>query len=303
MIHRSSARRLVALAVLASTALVARESRACRTTTCAAPNAPASCVRDPLTQCWRDGEPLYWEQGCVSFSVHHEGIPSLGLDYAATEALVTQAFSLWPSTSCDGGSPSITVRATEPLTCGRSEYQPSGPNANSVLFRSEDWPHDPSALGLTTVTFNTRTGRIDDADMEINLTAFDLSPGDVAYVVAHEAGHFFGLDHSADTDALMYLHYSPFGRTDAPILLPDDVSSICSAYPPSRPVAECDFEPDRGFSSECGGDVEAGCAVSRPHSPTAHWFLGLAAALALLRRVRVPAARHPFKTARKRRPR
>jgi MYXO-CTERM domain-containing protein len=291
MIHLSC---ICRAAGLAAALLATSEAFACRTTTCAAPNAPPECVRDAATHCWRAGAPLAWEQGCVSFSVQAEGVPSLALDYGATEALVVQAFALWPTADCGGSFPSISVASMGPLLCSEPEYNPRGPNSNAVVFRETDWPHDLTAIGLTTVSFDTETGKIFDADIEVNLSGFLLSHQDVSYVVAHEAGHFLGMDHSADANALMYEQYSPFGNSMPPALLPDDVATICSTYPASRAATACDFEPERGLSNECGGDVVGGCNVAAPRTPSAFWTLGASllgvAALGRRRRQRRCAA-------------
>ena len=282
MIHR-----LLVGAALALAALGARDALACRTTTCAASNAPPECARDPFTECWVVGAPLAWPEACVSFAVEARGVPALGLDYSATEALVTQAFATWPNTSCPDGFPSISVTSFGPLACTELEYQPSGPNSNAVLFRESNWEHEPSAIGLTTVTFDTTIGRIMDADIEINLSGFQLSVDDLRYVLTHEAGHFFGLDHSADAQALMYTHYDFVDQLGPPVLTADDVAAICSAYPLSRAMTACDFEPPRGFSAECGGDVEGGCSVTPAGHSKTPWLLAafLGCLLAVRRRV------------------
>ena len=213
-------------------------------------------------------------------------MPSLGLDYATTEALVIQAFALWPSADCGGSFPSISISSMGPLSCGDPEYNPGGPNSNAVVFRESDWSHDAAAIGVTTVSFDTDTGKILDADMEVNVGGFLLSTEDIAYVVAHEAGHFFGIDHSADGGALMYESYLPFGNTAPPALLPDDVASICSAYPASHGQAVCDFEPEAGLANDCGGDVEAGCSLAAPRHSDGAWLLAASLVVAGLARAR-----------------
>jgi hypothetical protein len=280
MIHR-----LLVGSALALTVLAERNALACRTTTCASSHAPPECQRDPITNCWIGGAPLVWQEACVSFAVQERGIPALGLDYSATEMLVTQAFATWPNSGCPNGFPSISVTSFGPLACNDLEFQRSGPNANAVLFRDSGWEHDPTAIGLTTVTFDTTTGRIMDADVEVNLSGFLLSAEDLGYVLAHEAGHFFGLDHSADGSALMYLNYSPLGQAGPPVLTADDIASICDAYPLYRPMTACDFEPEHGFSADCGGDVEGGCSIVPPGDPKAPWLLvAVFGCLALRRR-------------------
>jgi hypothetical protein len=238
----------------------------CRTTTCAIKKPPDSCIRDG-NGCWTSGIPLFWPQQCLSYAVNVAASPRLGLDYAAALAVVERGFAHWPTASCtDGGSPSVAFMSRPGLTCDQVEYNPTGPNANAILFRDSDWTHDSAALALTTVAFNVKTGQILDADMEINTA--NAMPIDLEFVVTHESGHFVGLDHSSEPAAVMFFQYNgPNNATgDAP-LFSDDIDAICTAYPPSRAVPVCDYEPDKGFATECGGDVVAACAVA-PISPS-----------------------------------
>jgi len=261
----------------------------CRTTTCAVTSPPVECVRD-LNNCWASGIPLFWRPRCLTFSVGAQGSPKLGLDYAAAEALVNKGFQLWPSASCAGlFAPSIEIQSRGPELCDRREYNSTGPNANAVLFRDAAWPYDESIIALTSVVFNSRTGEILGADMEINSLVYPLSPINVEYVVAHESGHFFGLDHSPDATAIMYFQYG-LDRSDQPALQPDDLDAICAAYPPSRITPACTFEQPKGFAADCGGDVVASCAVApAPRAArgkrTAAWIaaMAIAAAAALYR--------------------
>jgi hypothetical protein len=159
------------------------------------------------------------------------------------------------------------------------------------------------------VTFNGRIGQILDADMELNTFTFgaSMSAYDIEYTVGHESGHFFGLDHSPDPDALMYFSYNSAATSD-PSLRADDTAAICAAYPPpasgaalvcDRGPLKDDFEPAQGFARDCGGNVIGGCAVAPPRGTrdggrTAAALLLLAAAAgvpAALRRARGRSAR------------
>ncbi len=256
---------LVGSLAFASAMVCVRPARACQTTTCSG-GTIAGCVRDPLSLCWNGGAPVSWWRACTSFSVQAAGVPRLGLDYAATEAIVSRAFEQWTSAICsDGSSPSIALAPIGPLECSSLEYNPEGPNANAVLFRDGGWAHESNALALTTVTYRASTGEILDAEMELNLDNPSLALASLPYVVTHEAGHFLGLDHSPDTEALMYAQYTPVGRDGTP-LLPDDVAAICSAYP-ARNAGECEFAPTFGFDARCGGDLGGGCTFAPPRAP------------------------------------
>ena len=295
MIHRSLGSSLLCALVFAMATGYATHASACLTTTCAVKDRPPSCVRDPTTDCWLAGVPLQWLEPCVSFSVDARGIPPLGLGYGDTEALVISSFAIWTAVQCPGGFPSISVYSAGPSQCFRVEYNSEGPNSNAVIFQTSGWPHDPSAIGVTTVSFNPETGRIVDADIEVNLTTGGLDFLGINYVLTHEAGHFYGIDHSRDASAVMFAQSNSSNFAMPPVLGADDQNAICLAYPTARSVGACDFEPEMGYSPVCGGDIVASCAIqrrvsARPFGPHALLFF---AAFVLLccrhgRRIRNP---------------
>ena len=265
MIHRFVASWLLRGGAIAGVLLCSSPAAAfCRTTTCATRSADPTCVRDP-NGCWVAGAPLYWESSCTSYSVQQDGSPNLGIDYDTAVTLAVGAFAHWPAAMCGEQFPSISVEDFGPASCNRPEYNPTGPNANVIMFRDQSWTHASTALALTTVTFNTTNGKILGADMEINSTgAFPLDANNLRYVLTHESGHFFGLDHSQDSSAIMYFQYTlPGSNAPDPVLTPDDVAAICATYPPDRVATECRFEPALGFAPNCGGDVTGGCSVGQ----------------------------------------
>jgi MYXO-CTERM domain-containing protein len=294
----------------------------CRTTTCAVgPCVPRECMRDdasadPLCAtacpparcratdadgCLSKGLPLFWGQRCLSFSVQSTGSPALGLSYADLVPVAEKAFGLWPQAACGGGTPAIAVASLGALTCDVPENNRTGPNANGVIFEDDSWTHGVEVIGLTTVSFNAKTGEIRDADMQINTFNYagEFTPEGLAYTIAHESGHFFGLAHSPTFGALMFFQSSA-GTTVAPALSPDDVAAICAVYPPSLGAPMCDpdplagaFEPAKGFAPDCGGDVTAACSLSRaaPEGAAAPSIALVAAAIGFAagRRRRRPA--------------
>jgi hypothetical protein len=85
---------------------------------------------------------------------------------------------------------------------------------------------------LAVTIFNTTLTKEELTDVDIrigNNTNWGL-PGetdkvDITYLLLHEIGHFWGLDHSADPNAIMYPYYHP--ATD---LTEDDVQGITALY-------------------------------------------------------------------------
>jgi hypothetical protein len=154
--------------------------------------------------------------------------------------------------------------------CNMHEYTKNSVNVNVILFHDDEWPHPQSedAVGLTSTTYDERTGQIFDADIEINSTV-ELSTSnpvatdkyDLLSVLTHEVGHFLGLAHSLEPGSTMQPIYE-VGTDDFRTLSDDDIQGICAIYPPERPTQHCDFAPRGGFASECAlGVTSGGCTV------------------------------------------
>lgn len=291
----------------------------CRTTTC--DRTKQTCRADPKTGCLLEGKPLYWPDTCVTFGVHAEGSPRREISYREAEQAAARAFQAWISVDCgDGRTPSLGVVRVGEIHCGQVEFNfPTpdnnrlpAPNANAILFRDDEWPHDDAnkTLALTTVTFSRSTGEILDADIEVNSFGVSLSTdaragsNDLQSILTHEAGHFLGLDHSHMSAATMHASYST-DVTDMAFrsLHEDDERGICAVYPPGALAAFDDSNvpreelclgegPRYGFSRYCGVPVEADaallCSVKPGQAPFRHAALilafGLAGALLLRRR-------------------
>jgi len=85
-----------------------------------------------------------------------------------------------------------------------------------------------STLALTTTWYYPDTGQIIECDMEFNdyHTWSTSSQYDVQTVALHEFGHYLHLDHSSDTNAVMYYLYQGIRRT----LHADDIAGIRFIY-------------------------------------------------------------------------
>jgi Matrixin len=259
----------LAVLVLCTLAVPSAAHAYCRTTT---EPLPANYSPD-RRGCYNEGLFLFWRNACVSYSINENG--SRNIPYEEAKRVIDESFGTWMGVTCrDGNAPGISVSNIGPATCAQVTYNADAPNQNLIVFRDNDWPYeDPnSTLGLTTVTFNAETGEIYDADMEINSSARNLSTSDqvpangydLASVVTHEAGHFFGLAHATDRTATMYASYKP-GTTALRSLSPDDIAGFCAIYPnestrvvsPAVSANEtiaaeaCDPTPRHGFSAEC----------------------------------------------------
>lgn len=245
----------------------ARDASAyCRSTTCT-----SDCARDD-DGCKTTGEPLFWASRCVGFSVQKDGTANLPLD--EVRPVLEAAFLAWTDLPCDTGAASIAFSAQADVACRVAEYNKDAPNANVLLFQDTKWSYKgvDNNLAKTTVTFDTDTGEILDADIEINFAFNEITVTDdhIVYdlpsIVTHEVGHFIGLDHSPDGDATMFAAYEEGALTQRTLEL-DDIAAACAAYPPER-EATCAPEPKNGLGDLCAADLieepgeEGGCAIT-----------------------------------------
>ena len=286
---------LASVASLVATLAAPAAHGFCRTTTCD-PNKPADQCQLDSNQCVVTGKQLGWRSSCVTVGVHQLGSPRNGLSYDDVAPIVEQAFAVWMQADCGAGTPSINVQMLGPLECGVSEYNSEVANANIVLFREGSWPYvgAANAIGLTTTRFDTKTGDLWDADIELNGTGATLSIGDpiagddLLSVLTHEAGHFLGLSHSNDPTATMRAIYDPSrDGTDFRSLAPDDVAGICETYPPERQPATESCENRHGFSEQCGDDQpppneSKGCSLNTRAATAGTTRDGYASTLSLL---------------------
>jgi hypothetical protein len=246
----------------------------CRTNTCEQDLQNPDCLIELETGCLTGGEWLYWNKSCIAFSVQAEASPLRHIDYESAVADIGAAMAVWGEADCGGQKVAMTPHLFPAVACTEAEYNTEGPNANTWVFRDEAWPYedDGLTLALTSVWFNVKTGEIYDADVELNSysATFSAEQGATLREVAtHEAGHFYGLAHSADPHAIMYASYSMLmGISET--LTEDDRRGICAAYPPGPEVPACDPTPRHGFSPHCGS-ISSGCSVALPGERRAGW--------------------------------
>jgi matrixin len=262
----------------------------CRQTTCL-----DDCPRD-ARGCKSSGAPLDWPSSCVGFSLQRDGTAQLPLP--AVEAAVRHAFAEWSHRDCAGDSADLVLLEDAMATCGEPEHNADGPNAHVIMFHDDGWDDGSPGhvIARTTVGFDSETGMILDADIELDsaTNGFTIDPTatcdacvDLQAVLTHEVGHFIGLDHTSDRRATMSPGYEP-GSTVTRSLDADDVAAVCNAYPPHR-RAVCAPEPRNGFGAECHGAQSCALGTARAEPSALPWLWVLSAAAA--RRLRSPRAR------------
>jgi hypothetical protein len=297
----------------------------CRTTICdldVVPGVtpPVDCRQNTRVDlCSTRGKPLFWPNGCLWFGVDAGGSVKLGISADELHRAVTQAFDLWAAVDCGGSRhPSFAMADTNELygatVCPAPEFNKKAANANVWMFRDSEWPHkDPnSTIAVTSSSANVVTGELYDADVELNSFGTNIAvvpdgaEATLLTVVTHEAGHYLGLAHSSDPEAIMYTSYSPFRAA----LNEDDKNGICAIYPPSGDPTCPEPESKFGFSRYCGGvnpsttpetvihpaEASAGCGVARGRTQPS-WALLVVAGVLFARRKQGPkrsaAASHP----------
>jgi hypothetical protein len=167
------------------------------------------------------------------------------------------------------------------------------PGACAAQFNC--WEHEQGTIALTTLSFDSATGEIWDADIELNgwdggsypsghyftcggpglnpcgsYGASGCNGVDVQAVVAHESGHMLGLDHvcqyaandpagSCANDSVMV---QTVGNVSQRALATDDVSGVCAMYPTGAPPLTClpggGVPPEKSSAGGCSSGGEAG---------------------------------------------
>lgn len=260
----------------------------CRTRTCQL-NSKAVCTRDEATGCYNEGVAVYWANDCLSYAVQRDGSIEQGISAEQVATLVDEGFRAWSDVTCkNGGTPPLTALSQGAIACDAVEFNCKEPEANSnlIVFRDDFVNTDTFRFGviaLTTLTANTRTGQIFDADIEINSRDETFVIGeppqdsvarDLRGVINHELGHLLGLSHPNVTSALMYADYR---GTVLPAA--DDSAGICAIRAGKSSDPKCDvtlLPADAGCvgkdvsckaEQQAQQDMDSGCALARPGAP------------------------------------
>ncbi len=259
---------------------------------CAAPASAYLCTQTD------QGASLFWQQRDIV--IHASEFPPAEVSLEDVSEAAAFGCAQWSDVECSDltlsvGSSTSDRRVGFDWRAGSDSPE----NVNLLVFRrgadgdpQDDWLHAGSALAITTVTFLRSTGRIVDADIEVNDAGFDFTAcdppactpqQDLRNTLTHELGHVLGLDHPPSfqpgaESATMYAS-APSGDLQKRDLSDDDVDGLCTLYPSDGPVGFCgtvEVSPPPSIRVR-----QAGCAQAPPGAP-----LGLGLGLLLLALVR-----------------
>ncbi|HVR64462.1 MAG TPA: hypothetical protein VMU50_21325 [Polyangia bacterium] len=261
-------------------------------------------------------KPFQWMQSCVHVTGYpnQDDFPDMTPDQVATAA--TRAAAAWST-----ADNTCTFLNIDVMLSSAPAPKAVADNRSSLIFRHQDWcaptdspwvcSYDQAALAITSVFVQRSTGRIQEADIEVNdryfsWTDLDINPDktkqDLQNALTHEMGHLIGLDHTCynpspsivrPTDnngnpvpdcatappavraTTMFASATP-GDTSKRTLEPDDKQAICDIYPLASDPAFC---PADGTSNSSAVD-NPGCALAGGAAPGTPWPPAPAAGLA-----------------------
>jgi hypothetical protein len=163
--------------------------------------APASTYAYVRTKTSEAQLPVFWNVPQQTVLVHvGDPPPDIGAEEILRATLA--AASVWSHNTLLCTRVNLQIKAVE-----EENGQAGVDGVNRIVFRRDAWPYsDAAALALTSVFAHVPTGKILEADMEINAVGFtwaDLVEGDsrptvhdLQNTLTHEFGHFIGLDHT-----------------------------------------------------------------------------------------------------------
>jgi len=234
-----------------------------------------------------EGVPLVWDTNCVTMHFNEAGSADIA-DASDLEALKA-SLETWSSVEHS----SVVIQYAGKTNLEETGYHKENPPINMVIFREKKWPYTDRPVAYTAVTYHPGSGRIYDADIELNEEDFVFTTNpkkepykvDIQNTLTHEVGHVLGLDHPDDESATMFAH-ADAGETKKRTLEFDDIEGISAIYPKGSGQTCAPLTPQfKSYDEYVDG---GGCSFGPgPHSPAALSALLLllfASVLVLVRR-------------------
>jgi Matrixin len=190
-------------------------------------------------------KPDHWSS--TAFPVHWNLNPSTKGAKVAGDRSVAEVMQASFNTWTSAPNTDLVITRGPDSTANKESSAPSTDNLICFVCTDVSFGGDETLAITVTTTADSAgesdghggtaqfAGQIIRADIAFNpQVEFDTGGGsgqDLQTVATHEIGHFFGLDHSAITRAVMY----PFAPDLLTTLSCDDVAGISSSYPKSTP--------------------------------------------------------------------
>ncbi len=190
------------------------------------------------------GALVKWKNNVTTYQINPDlnGSQFSSGDLAAIEAVMQSAFAAWTSAPNTSLSISQSTAALPNPLIGQDGHNVICFNCQDAAFSNASGSStDTLAITDMTYTITSQGAYLTDTDMQFNpAVRFVLPPAagslsastySLLTVATHEAGHFFGLDHSAILRAVMF----PFVSSLLTTLSYDDVAAISLLYPKATP--------------------------------------------------------------------
>jgi len=256
---------------------------------------------------------FHWGQSCVPVTAYPDQFRDM--TPAQVGVAATAAAGAWSRTQVACTFMDVEVDVSSDPT------HPAGSDPYNVLVFKDPWcdpAHpgqcEPSALAITSVWANKKTGVIHDGDIEVNADPslsvwadLDIDPelwkNDLQNALTHEMGHLIGLDHNCyspttaknsrpmiddqgnavpdcadapdDVQAATMFNSAKPGDMTKRTLSPDDLQAVCDIYPVAADPMLCPTPPPPPTDTPTGG-----CAYGGGARATAGGALSVALAAA-----------------------
>lgn len=195
------------------------------------------------------GDEIHWPTDVcnIPYYIDPSGLDEIEGDQEILE--VRRAMKEWGDIGCSDFYPSfISMNPDAFIGAEEGQFQ------NNVVFVPDSWAYEPTYVMLTLITFEVENGMIRDVDIAVNGQMYDFAlcdtPGsenlvDYRFAILHEAGHFGGLAHSQEPEAVMYSGGQVTCASKLPQhLAADDIKGFCSVYDSSVWACDTSVPPD-----------------------------------------------------------
>jgi hypothetical protein len=165
-------------------------------------------------------QPVSWP--AKAFPIHYQIDRRMATAIPKAATVIDRAFGEWAEV------PEANIRFTDD---GVSDTAAAGHDGRNTVSAIDDLFKDQGYIALTSNWWDD-SGHMTEADIQID--AASVNNYNVQQLVAHEVGHFLGLDHSAVLSSIMFPYVSNGPTTP---LDSDERVAIATIYPKTDPAS------------------------------------------------------------------